>query len=196
MVTIKRLRGQEILPYIPDAARLRTEVFSEFPYLYDGDLDYEKSYLASYAESERSVFVVVLDEESVVGISTGLPLMDAEDAFQDAFGASDIDPKDVFYFGESVLKKPFRGHGMGTRFFEEREKYARELQEFKWTAFCAVERPVDHPDRPENYQPLDAFWGRRGYLKHPEIHTTFEWKEHNEAKASAKPMVFWVRPIR
>ena len=31
------------------------------------------------------------------------------------------------------------------------------------SAFCAVQRPSDHPERPPGYAPLDPFWRKRGY---------------------------------
>ena len=40
-ISVKRFSGTEAQPYLPDLARLRIEVFREFPYLYDGNLDYE-----------------------------------------------------------------------------------------------------------------------------------------------------------
>ncbi|HBF93820.1 MAG TPA: GNAT family N-acetyltransferase, partial [Marinobacter adhaerens] len=41
-VSIRRLSGDQIKPYLDDLARLRIEVFRHFPYLYDGDMDYER----------------------------------------------------------------------------------------------------------------------------------------------------------
>ena len=35
--TFKRVTGSDIAPHVEDLARLRIEVFREFPYLYDGD---------------------------------------------------------------------------------------------------------------------------------------------------------------
>jgi hypothetical protein len=61
--------------------------------------------------------------------------------------------------------------------------------------FCAVERSADDPRRPPGYTPLDAFWARRGYQKHPELTTAFVWKELDEASDSAKLMVFWLEKL-
>jgi hypothetical protein len=71
---IRLLRGAEIEPHIDDLARLRIQVFREFPYLYDGNLDYEAEYLATYVRSADSLCVLVRDEGRVVGASTSLPL--------------------------------------------------------------------------------------------------------------------------
>jgi hypothetical protein len=36
-------------PYIPELARLRMEIFHEYPFLYAGDVEYEYRYLKKYA---------------------------------------------------------------------------------------------------------------------------------------------------
>ncbi|UTW06866.1 GNAT family N-acetyltransferase [Pseudomonas benzenivorans] len=193
---IRLLQGPAIEPYIPDLARLRIEVFREFPYLYDGSLDYETEYLTTYARSADSLVVLVLDHEHVVGASTGLPLADETEAFQRPFIEQGWDPERVFYFGESLLLPQYRGQGLGVGFFAKREGFARRLGRFDWCAFCAVERPREHPRRPDDYQPLNDFWKRRGYQHHPELRTEFLWQDLDESAESPKPLSFWLKEIR
>jgi len=38
-------------------ARLRIDVFREYPYLYDGDMDYERRYMASYQGNARATLI-------------------------------------------------------------------------------------------------------------------------------------------
>ena len=73
-VSVKRFRGDAARPYLQELARLRIEVFREFPYLYNGDLDYECNYLNTYADVADGVIVVAFDADRAVGASTGLPL--------------------------------------------------------------------------------------------------------------------------
>ncbi|MDH4869228.1 GNAT family N-acetyltransferase [Pseudomonas sp. BN515] len=192
---IRLLHGGAIAPHINDLARLRLTVFREFPYLYDGTLEYEARYLATYAESKESLFVLALDGERVVGASTGLPMADETEEFQRPFREQGWAPERIFYFGESVLLPEYRGSGLGVRFFAEREGYARRLARFDHCAFCAVERPADHPRRPPGYQPLNEFWARRGYRHHPELRTEYHWRDLDEDTESAKPMSFWLKEL-
>lgn len=189
-------KGREIVPLIPQVARLRLEVFREYPYLYDGDEQYERKYLEMYSASARSVFVIALDGDAVVGASTGLPLEEADEEFQLPIReAPDIDPTDVFYFGESVLLATHRGRGIGHRFFDERERHAASLG-FTITAFCAVNRPPDHPRKPPSYQPLDAFWRKRGYERHPDLVAHYRWKDLDDTEETEKLMTFWIRRLK
>ena len=66
---------------------------------------------------------------------------------------------------------------------------------FRTVAFCAVERPIDHPRRPHDYVPLDEFWMKRGYTRRPELRTSFSWQDLDETRETSKPMVFWTRDL-
>lgn len=192
---VERVAGSDIAPWLDALAELRIRVFREWPYLYDGDLGYESDYLAAYARSAGSVFVLAIAGNRVVGCSTGMPLADEHESFRAPFVAAGFDPREIFYFGESVLDPAWRGHGLGHRFFDEREAHARALGGFRYTTFCAVERDADDPRRPAGHRPLDAFWSARGYRRRPDLRTRFEWRELGEAAASPKPMVYWLRSL-
>ncbi|MEZ5590622.1 MAG: GNAT family N-acetyltransferase [Gammaproteobacteria bacterium] len=193
MLRLERHSGASLEHYIPVLAQLRIEVFREFPYLYRGDLDYESQYLQTYIRSAGSVIVLALDGEEVVGAATGLPLRHETEEFKRPFSAHGYEIGKIFYFGESVLRKTYRGQGIGVKFFSEREAHARSLGEFDITCFCAVQRPPDHPRRPPNYVPLDSFWQKRGYAKQPSLQTDYVWQDLDEDAPSAKPMVFWLK---
>jgi GNAT superfamily N-acetyltransferase len=191
--------GAGIAPYLADVARLRIEVFREYPYLYDGDLEYEARYLATYSASPESLFVLVRDrngrDDRIVGASTAVPMAHEEAAFRKPFADRGLDPEKIFYYGESVIARSHRGRGLGGRFFDEREAYARRLGRFTHLVFSAVERAPDDPRRPADYRPLDAFWQRRGFRKLPDLGTTYAWKELGEAGESPKAMAFWIKEL-
>jgi GNAT superfamily N-acetyltransferase len=192
---VERLHGAAIAQQLPGLARLRIQVFREFPYLYEGSEDYERNYLQTYLKSPDSLFVLVFDGDRLVGASSGLPLVDEVADMRRPFEAQGYDLSKIFYCGESVLLPEYRGRGLGVRFFEEREAHARSLGRFEKICFCAVERPEDHPRRPVDYVPLNAFWQRRGYQQQPDLRTTFLWRDLDETTESPKPMVFWMKAL-
>lgn len=192
-IKIQRLSGEALRQYIPELARLRIEVFRDFPYLYDGDYQYEEKYLQTYIDCPDSVIVLAFDGEHIVGASTAIPMKHETAEVKQPFLLHGYDPAEIFYCGESVLNRAYRGLGIGVRFFEQREAHAADLGGFRHITFCCVERPLDHPRRPADYVPLDAFWNKRGYVKHPELTTTYTWKDLDEAEATPKPMTFWLR---
>ncbi|MGC4068963.1 MAG: hypothetical protein QM784_30820 [Polyangiaceae bacterium] len=192
-VVVKRFTGSELGPYLPELARLRIDVFREWPYLYDGSLEYEERYLRGY-QTDGAMIAVAFDGNRVVGASTALPLLAHGEVPPSVFDPAGLRPESIYYFGESVLCCEYRGRRIGHRFFDERERYAAELG-YTWATFCAVERHADHPRRPKDYVPHDAFWTKRGYVRHPELVTTFRWKDVGDEVETEKPMVFWLKPI-
>jgi GNAT superfamily N-acetyltransferase len=192
---IRTLQGRDVAAWLPQVAALRMAVFRDFPYLYDGDPGYESRYLEAYACSPDSVFVLALDGERVVGAATGIPLADDSEAFWRPFIERGIPLEDVFYCGESVLLRDYRGLGIGHRFFDEREAHARRLGRFRLIAFAAVDRDPDDPRRPPGHRDNDAFWAGRGYLRQPGMAMRLAWKELGEASESEKSLTFWLRGL-
>ncbi len=194
-IEIKRVTGSHIENYLDAVAKLRIDVFSEFPYLYDGSVEYERQYLARYTISEHVTFVLACDGPDIVGVSIAIPLAQERPEFQDPFIEAGFDLLDVFYFAESVLMKSYRGQGIGKQFFYEREAHAKAAGDYKYATFCAVQRRPDDPRRPADYRPLDGFWEKMGYVRRNDLHTEFAWKERGESEDSPKPMVFWLKQL-
>jgi len=188
--------GREIDPYIPHLARLRIEVFKEWPYLYDGaGVDDEKKYLKKFSRCDLAIFVVAFDGENVIGVSAGLPFTFETTPFQQPFIEAKLELTDYFYLSESVLLKPYRGQGIGHEFFNMREDYVKRLSRFHHIIFAAVERDKNDPRRPKDHFDLDAFWKKRGYVKQPEMVCHVPWKEVGEENPSPKPLVYWKKDI-
>ncbi|MEJ6580225.1 MAG: GNAT family N-acetyltransferase [Akkermansiaceae bacterium] len=192
-LTIKTLHGRDIASALPEIARLRIEVFREFPYLYEGNMAYEQHYLERYLHCPDAIAVLALDGDQIVGVSTGLPLIAAEEDFQKPFLAHDLPVSDYFYCAESVLQKSHRGQGLGHQFFDHREAHAR--QKFSHTCFCAVNRPHHHPLKPPGYHPHDSFWTKRGYTRKPHLEAHFTWQDLKEETESKKSLTFWTKAL-
>jgi len=193
-IRISKLTGENLKSRLDDLGKLRIEIFRAWPYLYKGSLAYERQYLPRYAEAKTGTMIVAEDEGRIVGASTALGLDEEDENVQEPFQKSGLDVNRIFYFGESVLLPPYRGQGIGVRFFEEREAAARG-HGYAHAAFCSVVRPDDHPARPKNYVPLDEFWKKRGYRKRPELIAQFSWRDIGERAESDKPMIFWMKTL-
>jgi GNAT superfamily N-acetyltransferase len=191
---VEAVTGAAVGEYLAALAVLRIEVFREWPYLYDGDVAYEERYLAPYATTADALVAIAWAGDELVGAATALPLAAHSDEVVPPLVAAGYDPATVYYFGESVLRRDFRGRGLGHRFFDEREAFAR-ARGYRTAAFCAVDRPADHPRRPADYVALDRFWGKRGFVRRPDIVGRFAWKDVDADAETAKPMVFWTKAL-
>lgn len=191
-IEIRRLTGEDLKKSLDAVARLRIAVFRDWPYLYEGSLEYEAQYLGRYAAAEGAVIVGAFDGGRLVGAATGEPLANELEAFKKPLLEHGLDPERIFYMAESVLDPAFRGQGIGHRFFAEREAHARRLG-FGEAMFCAVIRQPDHPARPARYRPLDPFWQKRGYGKLEGVTVRFPWRDVGDTLETEKPMQVWYR---
>lgn len=194
-VFVQSLTGDDIRTVLPDLARLRIEVFREWPYLYDGSLAYEEDYLSKFAEAPGAVCVVVRDWGKIVGVSTAVPLAQEHEAFTAPFVSAGFDISKIFYCGESVLLKDYRGQGIGHKFFAAREAQAKKQGGFTHSCFCSVIRSADHTLKPDDYFALDPFWRSRGYAPVPGVLARFDWKDIDKDFETEHQLQFWMKEI-
>lgn len=194
-IQYETLHGKAAETHIEDLARLRIQVFREFPYLYDGTTAYEARYLQTYFQCPDSLIVLARDADRIVGCATAIPLKFEESEFQKPFLEQKMQADAVMYFGESVLLPNYRGHGIGKNFLQKRIDYARQYPGIRWAAFCAVRRNQDDPRRPSAYRPLDTLWQSFGFEPAPGMRTMYHWKEIGQTKETDQEMQFWLRSI-
>lgn len=189
------MRGPEAAHYIEEISKLRITVFHEYPYLYEGDFEYEKNYLRTYFQCKDSFVVLCYVGDEIVGASTSIPMKFEEKSFREPFEQVGYAASQIFYYGESVLLPQFRGNGIGQAFFDAREKYARAYPEIKYTCFCAVVRSATDTRKPANYRSLENFWKRNGYSQVKGLTTAYSWREVGENEEGLKPMQFWMKKL-
>ncbi len=188
------LAPNEVIERLDELAQLRIEVFADYPYLYAGDVEYERRYLQPYIDSEAAIVVAALVDDRLIGAATGTPMEAHADDFQHALEGFPEPLSSIFYCAESVLLPAWRGHGLGHVFFDHREAHARKLGH-RYCAFCSVIRPQGHPAQPPGYRSLEPFWRRRGYAPLDEAIATYRWRDLGELNETTKHLQFWIRRL-
>lgn len=194
MVEVRALTGAELEAHLDDVARLRIAVFRDWPYLYDGTLEYEREYLKTYRDNAGALLVGAFDAGILVGASTSTFMEDHAEGFAAPLRQIGLAPGSILYGAESVLLPAYRGQGLGHRFLDLREDHARAHGR-SHVAFCSVVRPENHPQRPATYRTNDAFWRGRGYAPLPGVLAEFSWKDLGDLGESVKPLQFWMRAL-
>ncbi len=195
--TFLELRGKEINPYIQEIANLRINVFKEYPYLYEGSFAYEEKYLQTYINSPRSLFILVKDKSKYIAASSCIPLLDEETKLQKPFLENNFELKKIFYLGESIVLKDYRGRGIGKSFFEKRHKHAlKTTKDLQITTFCSVVRDKSYDNKKaESYRANDSLWTKVGYERQDKLIAEYKWPDIGENKESIKKMIFWTRQV-
>jgi GNAT superfamily N-acetyltransferase len=193
-IDVRPLNGADLEAVLDAVAGLRTTVFRDWPYLYDGSPEYEREYLRTYRDTPGALLVAAFHDGRLVGASTSTPMEDHAPEFSAPFRALGIPTDRILYGAESVLLRPYRGIGLGHRFIDLREAHARHLGRTH-VAFCSVIRPDDHPARPAVYRTNEAFWRGRGYETVPGAIARFSWKDLGDTAETEKPLQFWMRAL-
>jgi len=194
-IIIKALQGKELKEHLAALAALRIEVFRSFPYLYEGTLSYEMDYLEKYVKAERASVFCAFHEDRMIGATTCLPLVEEAQEVKEPFSNFLIPMDQIFYFGESILLLPYRGRGLGHRFFDYREQHVKQYGTYKLVCFCSVIRPANHPEKPSDYRSNNEFWIKRGYTKRNDLVCQMKWPDIGEVEETNKSLEFWLKSL-
>lgn len=158
--------GVQCSSMLDTVSQLRMEAFKEYPYLYEGDKDYESHYTNIYTQ-EQAIVVKAIVDGNLAGIITGIPLVEDAKNFPEEteiFMQHNFDPNGFYYIGEVIVLSQHKLKNIGTQLFKKLEQQAYE---WGYRNFCLVtiEHEKNHPLRPLDYQDSDSFFQKLGYVK-------------------------------
>lgn len=191
--TIRTLRGAEAAPWLDDLARLRIQVFREWPYLYEGTTEYERGYLEAYLRAPSFLLVLAESGGRIVGASSALCLAEEAEPLRAPVAAAGMDPASICYFGESVLDPAWRGRGLGKGFFEARLAHAAALG-LATCCFAAVVRDPADPRRPSAPPDLEPLWRRYGFTPEAGLTMALDWPEPGLGTVAHRLQYWFRRP--
>lgn len=194
---IEVLSGKAVAPWVERVSQLRTSIFREFPYLYEGSLEYESNYMRGYMSDPQAIFVLIKNRDTLVGAATGIPLISNSDIVKDArrvFEEHALVCKEYYYFGEAILLPEHRGKGFYTKLVAERERKANEFGFSKY-CFLAVQQKDTHPLKPDGFQSTDGIFKHAGFQK-TNMSIKYNWptiQQDGSTNNSEHIMFFWVK---
>jgi|GEM_PF-357781 len=194
------IRPDRLSSYLKEIAAFRIKYFREFPYLYEGNFEYEHKYINGFASDSRALLTIVKKDTEIVGVSTALPLVSEADILGDAvkkFVEKGLNPKEYYYYGEVVIKPEHQGQGVAGALMKMQESFAKSLG-FEKIALATVVRNTSDERMPKNYVSTDGVWRAAGFKKE-DIYIDYEWPTilaDNSIKSINNLMVFWTKDLR
>ncbi|MBN8536984.1 MAG: GNAT family N-acetyltransferase [Deltaproteobacteria bacterium] len=197
MITVER---NLIENYLNEIAQFRIKYFKSYPYLYVGNLEYEKEYINGYANNSKSLLILALYNGKIIGVSTALPLNSNADILGEApvlFAKKGLNINEYFYYGEIIVKTEFQGIGIAAKIYDMQESYAK-AEGFKKIILATVNRRPNDPRKPSDYFNTDIVWNKLGFKK-CNIQINYNWPtitENGSIKDINNPMDFWTKEIK
>lgn len=194
-IHVRSFTGAHIKTYIHSIAKLLEEVFREYPYLKETNIEQQIKYIKDAAAHKEAIAVLIFDNTTLVGASIGLPLIAECKEIQHPFLERGLSIPSHYFFSASVLLKPYRGRGIGHHFFDVREAHVQHHKKYAHICFCVPLRPEEDPEKPDDYLKLDDFWRKRGYIHQPDLQCELPWTPVQTQRSENKPMTFWIKNL-
>jgi len=192
---MKVLSGPDAREYFEDIAQIRISLFSEYPYLYEGTIEHEKEYLETYFKSSCALILLVFDGQKIVGFSNSIALSEESEEMKTPFIEHKLNLSEYLYIGEVMIYKPYRNKKILRKFLEFHENTAL-TQGYSHMIFMTVERPDNHPARPDNHRLLDPVWKHFGYQQIPGLQIHFMWPQVDTNQDTENTLAIWQKNIQ
>jgi hypothetical protein len=139
-ISIDVLKGPEVIPYLQKVAQLRIEFYRNYPYLYEGNLTDEETYLSMYAKSKDSLLVIAKNGDDVVGAVTGIPMLETKKENKWLYTQKQTPDEHIFYLGELVLSQDYQNSTLQEMLYLQLENAVKGLEKYSILAVCEIER--------------------------------------------------------
>lgn len=198
-ITIEIFTGKDSEPYIETVSKLRIEAFKEYPYLYMGELDYERQYMRGYTKDDRAMIAIAKCDGKLAGISTGIPLISDSEIVADVkiiFLNENIDIGDYYYYGELIILPEFKGKGILKKLLLAQDELIQSWG-YKHACGLTVVREDNHPLKPAGYKSPDKIGKRLGYLR-TKLTTQYHWptiQPDGTVKDEKNTLEFWIKDL-
>ena len=191
--------GDQVTGYIEQVSEMRINAFREFPYLYAGNMEYEKEYFSGFCQCPEAILVLGKYNGSLVAASTALPMKSDADILGEAILEFEKAGKNIdrtFYFGEVIVLPQWQRKGLAASLYKLQESKAREWG-FKEIALATVVRADNDVRRPKLYKNTDNVWRALGYSPEP-IFIDYHWptfQSDGTIQDTKNKMQFWTKKI-
>ncbi len=170
-------------------------MFREYPYLYDGNIEYEKEYLKRYINSQRSCIVLAYSENDIVGVCTCLPLEDELEEIYAPIEQKRFEIKNILYGGEALVLKSYQESGLSRKFEEICVTHEKKIiPSLTHILVCTVERG-NHYLKPDNYSDISLILNKLNYKKLDGVKCVLSWKDIDKVKEDNKSLSYWIRDL-
>jgi ribosomal protein S18 acetylase RimI-like enzyme len=197
--TIDIFVGKETAKYIDIVSEWRIKLFREYPYLYVGDIEYEKKYMQGHATDKQAMIAIAKVDGMLAGFSTGFPLISDSEIVADVkklVSQAGDDIADYYYYGEIMVLPEFRGRGLASMLYTAQDNLIKSW-EFKHVCISTVVQEENHPLKPAGYKSTEGMFEHMGFVKN-KLMINYPWPtiQHDQSiKEVNHQLACWTKSL-
>jgi hypothetical protein len=191
---IKSLDGESAREFFNEIAQIRIDLFREFPYLYDGSIEYEREYLETYFKSKNSKIILGLDKGKIVAFSSSISLNEEIEEIKAPFLNRNLDISQYHYIGEVMIKNEYRNLSLPLEFERIHKEFATQKGHSK-LVFMTVRRELNDISRPYKYKDPEKLWRYIGYKILDNMNIEMSWKRIDTGKDENNVLDIWQKNL-
>lgn len=196
-IYMEAFRGTSITPFVKDITDLCIEIYREYPYLYEGTEEEYLPFIEHYTSSNNGIACLLFDNTKPIGVAIGMSMNEMREKYKQPFiNARPLENcNELFYLGEFLLLKDYRGKGFGKQMYLELERLVKENLNLQKICFCKIDEDVHNPLIPADYKSLDEFWRKLGFEKCDDATVIVDWRDVSAEKDSPHKLVYWLKTL-
>lgn len=195
------LLGIQILNFVDSVPEIILSTFKEYPYLHSPSLQEKREYLGWFADNKEGMLVVALDQNTLAGFITGVPMRAAEEYIPEIdilFRENNFHVDDCYYCGDVIVLSGYQRQGLCSKMFSAFEQKVKKWG-YKRISLITAVREENHPLKPAHYVDPGNIWQHYGFEKtgiiiknmQPTVVDTLGTVAEQE-----NSFVFWVKDLK
>lgn len=184
------IKGSDLAPYEEAIFSLKAKVYAGFPYFWEANEPQEQlcffNYMDFCKENPFCHVTCLFDQEKLIGVAIGMPLMTAESRFQKPFIEDDREwhLANMYFLADLFLDPLYQHQGLGLKLMLS--AYSIIPPSFTTLVFTDLDSHATQ-EPPPQWRSMAPFWERLGFQK-TSLHLPSEW---TDSKAKV-PLIYWI----
>lgn len=186
-ISLKNLQNEEKVSHLREVSDFYNAFYRNPPYFYDASSEAWDRYIRSFVDSPESVLCLAMQEDAIIGIVIGTPLIKTTQKYKAAFVDHPDDLHSLFFLGELSVIPGYEQLGVNQLLCEEFEHAVAKQQRFSGICVWQMES--------EKNQASGLFWRKMGFadsgIRFDEL-----WKDTFGTEKVSHSMMCWKKSLQ
>lgn len=183
---VESLHGEERVAHLKEVSNFYNAFYREPPYFYDCAEEGWDRYIHSYVDQPESILCLAVQDETIIGIIIGTPLVKTTQKYNAAFRDRPADLESLFFLGELAVNPEYDQLEVKRQLYAEFERQVREREQFSGVCVWQLQSEEDKPS--------GFFWCEMGFANSG-VYFEELWKDTFGTEKVPHSMLCWKKQL-